>query len=79
MLAGLLAADYKHVLPKLEHVTLTCGRRGVGLPVADDEVDCGSTSLPVGALIARDGAGDRCRLMAANHPSQNAVRVEAAC
>ncbi len=26
VLAGLLAADYKHVLPKLEHVTLTCGR-----------------------------------------------------
>lgn len=26
VLAGLLAADYKHVLPKLERVTLTCGR-----------------------------------------------------
>jgi CRP-like cAMP-binding protein len=26
VLAGLLAADYEHVLPKLEHVTLTSGR-----------------------------------------------------
>ena len=26
MLAGLLAADYTHILPKLEHVTLTCGQ-----------------------------------------------------
>ncbi len=26
VLAGLLAADYKHILPKLEHVPLTCGR-----------------------------------------------------
>ena len=37
VLAGLLAIDYKHVLPKLEHVTLTCGRT---LYHADQEIAC---------------------------------------
>ena len=32
-----LALDYKHVLPKLEHVTLTCGRT---LYHADQEIAC---------------------------------------
>ena len=47
VLAGLLAADYEHVLPKLEHVTLTCGRT---LYRADQEI--ADVYFPEDAVVA---------------------------
>lgn len=54
VLAGLLAADYKHVLPKLEHVKLTCGR---ALYHADQEI--ADVYFPEDAVVAMiDTLGD---------------------
>lgn len=47
VLAGLLAADYEHVLPRLEHVTLTCGRT---LYHADQEI--ADVYFPEDAVVA---------------------------
>jgi CRP-like cAMP-binding protein len=47
VLAGLLAADYEHVLPKLEHVTLTSGRT---LYQADHEI--ANVYFPEDAVVA---------------------------
>ena len=47
VLAGLLAADYKRVLPKLEHVTLMCGRT---LYQADQEI--ADVYFPEDAVVA---------------------------
>lgn len=47
VLAGLVAADYEHVLPKLEHVTLKCGRT---LYQADREI--ADVYFPEDAVVA---------------------------
>jgi len=53
VLAGLLAADYQHVLPKLEHVTLTGGQV---LYHADQEIE--DVYFPEDAVVAMIDAMD---------------------